>query len=159
MISFISSLEIIDVVLPDPNMFLWIAASIADAAAVNPNRIKTILANRLTTFPIKAIQFLVMVLKVCLEILLIFLFYVIEFLISFISWRIICKRFWKFCVLVNNTLCGKLFSSWDLTTAIDERFTSYFRNIFHSRFEFIKLRIRKFYVYSIILNLFILILY
>ena len=39
-ISFISSLEIIIVVKPDPNIFLWIAASVADAAAVNPNGIK-----------------------------------------------------------------------------------------------------------------------
>ena len=29
--SFISLLEIIKVVLPDPNTFLWIAASVADA--------------------------------------------------------------------------------------------------------------------------------
>ena len=50
-ISFISSLEIINVVLPDPNIFLWIAASIA--AAVNPNGIKMLLANGLSTFPIK----------------------------------------------------------------------------------------------------------
>ena len=37
MISFIFSLEIINAVKPDPNIFLWIAASVADAAAVNPN--------------------------------------------------------------------------------------------------------------------------
>ena len=45
MISFISSLEIINVVLPDPNIFLWTAASVADAAAVNPDGIKTVLTN------------------------------------------------------------------------------------------------------------------
>ena len=53
MISFISSFEIITVVAPDPNIFLWIAASVADAAAVNPNCIKTLLVNGLRTFPIK----------------------------------------------------------------------------------------------------------
>ena len=53
MISVISSLEIINVVKPDPNIFLWIAASVAAAAAVNPNGIKTLLANGLNTFPIK----------------------------------------------------------------------------------------------------------
>ena len=37
-ISFISSLEVINVVAPDPNIFLWIAASVA--ATVNPNGIK-----------------------------------------------------------------------------------------------------------------------
>ena len=52
MISFICSLEIINAVMPDPNIFLGIAASVADAAAVNHNDIKTILANGLSTFPI-----------------------------------------------------------------------------------------------------------
>ena len=53
MISFISSLGIINVVVPDTNIFLWTAASVADAAGVNPNGIKTLLANGLSTFPIK----------------------------------------------------------------------------------------------------------
>ena len=48
-ISFLSSLEITCIVKPDSNIFLWIAASVADAAAVNPKGIKTLLA----TFPIK----------------------------------------------------------------------------------------------------------
>ena len=34
-------------------MFLWIAASVADTAAVNPNGIKMLLANGLSTFHIK----------------------------------------------------------------------------------------------------------
>ena len=54
MISFISSLEIINVVVLDPNIFLWIAASVADAAAVDPNCTKTFLADGLSTFPIKS---------------------------------------------------------------------------------------------------------
>ena len=44
MISFNSSFKIINVVVPDPNIFWWIAASVADAAAVNLNGIKTLLA-------------------------------------------------------------------------------------------------------------------
>ena len=52
-ISFISSFEIINVVTPDQNIFLWIATFAADAAAVNPNGIKTLLANGLSTFRIK----------------------------------------------------------------------------------------------------------
>ena len=53
-ISFISSFEIINVVLrratsigrqPDPNNFLWIVAYVADALAVNPNGIKKFSAN------------------------------------------------------------------------------------------------------------------
>ena len=39
-ILFISSFEIINVVLPQPNIFLWIASSVADDVAVNPNGIK-----------------------------------------------------------------------------------------------------------------------
>ena len=56
MISFISSLEIINVVMSDPDIFLWIAASVA-AAAVNPNGIKTLLANGHVHFLLKAIHF------------------------------------------------------------------------------------------------------
>ena len=50
MISSISSLEKVKVVNPDPNIFLWIAASIA---AVNPYCIKTLFTNDFSTFPIK----------------------------------------------------------------------------------------------------------
>ena len=39
--------------MPDPNIFLWKAAAVADTAAVNPNGIKTLLANDLRTFFIK----------------------------------------------------------------------------------------------------------
>ena len=38
---------------PDPNIFLWIVASAADAAAINCNGIKTFLANGLSIFLIK----------------------------------------------------------------------------------------------------------
>ena len=40
--------------MPDASTFLWIAASVAAAAAdVNPNGIKMLLAKGLSTFPIK----------------------------------------------------------------------------------------------------------
>ena len=48
--SFIPSFHIISVVVPDPKTFLCILASSADAAAVNPKGIKTLLANGLITF-------------------------------------------------------------------------------------------------------------
>ena len=51
--SFTSSLETTNVVTPDPNIFLWIAASVADAAAINPNDIKILSASGLSTFFIK----------------------------------------------------------------------------------------------------------
>ena len=49
-ISFVSSFPFIDVFVPDPNIFLWIAASLADA--VNTNGIKALVANGLSVFPI-----------------------------------------------------------------------------------------------------------
>ena len=53
MIFSFSPLRIIKVLNPDPNISLWIAASVADAAAINANSIKTLLLNVLGTFPIK----------------------------------------------------------------------------------------------------------
>ena len=40
MISFKSSFENTNVVVPDPNIFWWITASVAHTAVVNPNGIK-----------------------------------------------------------------------------------------------------------------------
>ena len=53
-ISFISSSEIINVVTPDPNIFLWIAAPVTDAAAISPDCIKLLLGNGSSTFPFKS---------------------------------------------------------------------------------------------------------
>ena len=81
MISFISSFKIINVVVPYLNNFFWIAAYVADAAAVNLNGIKTLLANSLSTFSIKGKPALVMVVKFHLKIHFIVLLYATEFLI------------------------------------------------------------------------------
>ena len=49
--SFVSSFDIISVVLPDPNIFyVFLHLSAADAAAINPKGIKILLANGLITF-------------------------------------------------------------------------------------------------------------
>ena len=48
--SYISSFNIISVAVPEPKIILWFLASAADATEVNPNRIKTLLANGLITF-------------------------------------------------------------------------------------------------------------
>ena len=74
MTSFTSSFEIINVVIHDLNIFLSIAASVTDGPAVNPNVIKTLLANGLRTASLKSNQLLVMVPKVLLKFLLIVLF-------------------------------------------------------------------------------------
>ena len=42
--------EIINAVDPDPKIFFWITASVADAVAINPKGIKTLLANGVSTF-------------------------------------------------------------------------------------------------------------
>ena len=48
MISSVCSFEIINVLTPDPNIFWWIAASVAaDAASVNHNGIERLFANGL----------------------------------------------------------------------------------------------------------------
>ena len=53
MISSIASFEIISLVKPDAKIFFWIAASVADAATINPTGIITLLANGLSTLFIK----------------------------------------------------------------------------------------------------------
>ena len=52
MVLSISSFEIVNFVVPNWNIYSLIAAFVA-AAAVNPNEIKTLSANSLSTFPIK----------------------------------------------------------------------------------------------------------
>ena len=54
MIQSISSFEIIRVVKPNPKIFFRAAESVTDAATVNPDGIKTLLANAMNTFFIKA---------------------------------------------------------------------------------------------------------
>ena len=110
MISFISSLEIINVVKPDPNIFLWIAASAADAADV-----KYILS--LSAFPMKGNPVFNDSPKIlpkgppdCPN------------LCSWVFEKFILAdkpfanvlRIFKTCVLVKNSLCGKLVSSLEL---------------------------------------------
>ena len=45
--------NIVNVVTLDSNIFLWIATSVSDAAAVNPDGIKTLLANGLSSLFIR----------------------------------------------------------------------------------------------------------
>ena len=71
----------ISVVFPDPNIFLCVPASAADAAAINPNGINTLLANEVITFFIlMVILFLVRDQIIYLKILLTASFLIIEFL-------------------------------------------------------------------------------
>ena len=58
-----SLFEIINAVVHDPKIFFWIAASVADAVAVNSNGIKKRLANGVRSFSLKINQLLLMVEK------------------------------------------------------------------------------------------------
>ena len=100
--------------MPDPNIFLWIAAFAVAAAAVNQNGIKTILANGFSTIFIKGIPDFSNVPKsppknlpdcsiLCNWI--------------FDNYTLVDELFGKSlqssknCVLINDNLCRKLFSS------------------------------------------------
>ena len=106
-------LEIINVAVPDPDVFLWIAAFIADAAAVNPSGIKRLLGNDLSTFLIKENPVFSNGLKILFK--------------NPPDCHILCHSVFdnsilanepfakalqplKTCVLVNNNLCRKLVS-------------------------------------------------
>ena len=56
MISSISSFEIINIAIPYLKTFLWWAASVTDAAAVNLNGMETLLSNALGIFFIKVLS-------------------------------------------------------------------------------------------------------
>ena len=144
MISFIFSVEIINVIIfakseglvPDPNIFLWIAASVADAASVNPNGIKMLLANVVSTFFIKDNLVFINDPKILPKNPLdcpILCKWVLD---SFIlAKEAFAKDFRSFetCVLVNNSSYGKLFSSLEsLTTESTTTFyESYFSTIYY----------------------------
>ena len=113
MISLIFSLEIINVVLSDPNILLWIAASVADAASINDNGIKKLLTNGLSTFPIKGNPVFSNgpkgLPKKLPDYSSILCNWVFE---SFILADEVFRKSWQIFetyVSVNNNLCGKLF--------------------------------------------------
>ena len=106
-------------------MLLWIAAFVADAAAVNPNGIKTLLANGFSTFLIKGnLDFdngpksLPKSPPNC-PILCNWVFD--DFILAE---QLFAKalRSLETCVLVNNNLWGKLLSSLESSILFDERF-------------------------------------
>ena len=123
MILLIFSFEIINVVTPDSNIFLWIAGSVADAALVNPNCIKTVLANGIRTSPIKGNPVFSNPPKSLPKNRV--LFYAIEFLSNFtLADELFAKVLQSFetCVLVNNNLSGKLFSSLESPKSFEDIF-------------------------------------
>ena len=84
--------------------FLWRATSVADAAAVNPNGVKTLSANGLSTFPINNNPVFVNGPKNYLKNLIFDNFILAD--------EPFAKPLWSFetCVLINNNLSGKFHS-------------------------------------------------
>ena len=118
MISFISLFEIINVTLSDPNVFLWMAASVTDAVSVNPNGIN----NGLSTFPIKdnplfsnGSKYLLKNPPICP---VLYTWGSDNFALAD---EPLAKALQSF-VLANNNLCGKSFSSLESLTPFDEIF-------------------------------------
>ena len=115
-------LEIINVATPDANIFLCIAASVAYSAAVNPNSTKTLLANGLSTVFIKGNQFFSNGPKSLpkdprdrtLPCSWVFDNFVLGDEPFAKALRIL-----ETCVLVNDSSCRKLFSSWESPTTFD----------------------------------------
>ena len=66
----LSSFEIVSVDAEVPKVSFQIAKSVADTDTVNPNSIKSLFADGLSTFSLKANKFLVIVQVVCPQILL-----------------------------------------------------------------------------------------
>ena len=118
-VTVIAKWDVTNVVLPDSNIFLWIATSVADAAAVNPNAFKTLLANGLSIFLINGNPNFIIGPKSLLKnhpdcpILCNWAFDHFR-----LGWEIFPKVLQSFetYVLVGNNLCGKLFSSLESPT-------------------------------------------
>ena len=123
-IPFISSLETIDVVNPDPNIFLWVAASVADAAVINPNGIKILLPNGLSTLSIKGNPVFNNGPKGLpqnpLDCCILWNWAFDSFILAEESFAKALPSL-ETCVLVNN-LWGKLFSSLESPIIFDQRF-------------------------------------
>ena len=126
MISFISLVEIIDVVLSDLNIFLWIAGSVADPAASNSNGIKTLLSNGFITFPITDNPVFNNGPKTLPKNPPVLCYWVFDNFV--LAEELFAKALGSFetCVLVRNNLCWKLFLIVRITNNICRNFYYYF---------------------------------
>ena len=124
-ISFIFSLEIINVAVTCPNNFLWIGACIAVAATVNPNGIKTLLANGFNTFFIQSNPVFSTgpksLPKNPTDCPILYNWVFDNFVLAKKLFTRAQPSF-ETCVLVNKNLWGKSFSSLESPTMFDEIF-------------------------------------
>ena len=139
--SFISSLKIISVAKPDPNIFLWIAASVADTAAVNPNGIKTLLANGFCICLIKGNPVFSngpkSLTKNPPDCIILYNWVFESFILADEPFAK-ALRIFKTYVLVNINLHKKLISSLEPPIIFDERFKVTLVPFFYCRFALIK---------------------
>ena len=106
---------------PNPNIFLWIAASVTDATAVNPNGIKTLLANGLSIIFAKGNLVLSNDPKPDCPVLCNWVsgnFMLVEELLGK------ALRSFETSVLVNSNLCRKLISSLESSASFEETFSN-----------------------------------
>ena len=107
--------------VPNPKIFL--ALSVADAAAVNPNGIKRLLANCLSTFPIKDNPVFSngpkSLPKNPSDWPILFHWVFDNFILADEPFAKALPSL-ETCVLVNKNLCGKLFSSLESSATFDE---------------------------------------
>ena len=114
-----------NIVVPDPNIFWRIPASVADAATVNTNGIKMLLAKGLSKFPVKGHPVFIKDPKRLpksnpdFPILCNCVFD--NFILADESFVKALQRFGT-CALVKDNLCRKLFSSLESPTIFDEIF-------------------------------------
>ena len=146
MTSSIYSFKIINVVIPDPKTFFWIAASIA-YVAVNPNGIKTFLANGLSTFFIKGKLVFSYSIKSLPRNYSDCPFTDSQVFDNFISADGLFAKVLpslETCVLINKNLCGKLVSLIKLSTTFDERFKITSTLFFIPDFNLLSCELEKF---------------
>ena len=105
--------------------------SVADAAVVNPNGIKTLLANGLNTFSIKGNPVFNIGPKGLPKNPFDCFIWCNWFFDNFILAEELFAKALQTCVLVNNNLCAKLFSSLESPTIFDERlYMSYIESFY-----------------------------
>ena len=125
MISLIFFSEIINVVVPEPIIFWWIPASVADAATVNTNGIKTLSAKGLSTFPVKGNPVFIKdpkrLPKSNPDFPILCNCFFDNFILAVEPFAKASRRFGT-CPLVKDNLCGKLVSSLESMTIFDEIF-------------------------------------
>ena len=125
------------------------SASVADAAAVNPNGIKTILANGLSTFSIKDNQVFsggprsLPANPTDCPILCNRIFH--NFILTEELFAKALRTF-ETCVFVNKNLCGKLFSSLGSPSTFDKIFKVTSVAFFIPEFNLLSFELDNFYV-------------